>query len=121
MNFSAPNIVYALQKYDFIVLFPVNPSTLAKYRQAFKPSRAKDDPTDAEYALELLLHHRDVLKPLQPQSAQMRTLLYLVEQRRRIVGDKTRFTNACVMRSSNTIRKHSTGLQIATPSCSVTS
>ena len=25
-------IVYALQKYDFIVLFPVNPSVLAKYR-----------------------------------------------------------------------------------------
>jgi transposase len=93
LELSKGPIVYALQKYDFIVLFPVNPSTLAKYRQAFKPSRAKDDPTDAEYALELLLHHRDVIKPLQPQSAQMRTLLYLVEQRRRIVGDKTRFTN----------------------------
>ena len=35
-------IVYALQKYDFFVLFPINPSTLAKYREAFKPSRAKD-------------------------------------------------------------------------------
>ncbi len=32
-------IVYALQKYDFLVLFPINPSMLAKYRQAFKPSR----------------------------------------------------------------------------------
>lgn len=41
-------IVYALQKYDFIVLFAVDPSLLAKYRVAFKPSRAKDDPTDAE-------------------------------------------------------------------------
>ena len=30
-------IVYALQKYDFIVLFPVNPVTLARYRQAFTP------------------------------------------------------------------------------------
>jgi len=44
-------IVYALQKYDFLVLFPINPSTLAKYREAFTPSRAKDDPTDAELAL----------------------------------------------------------------------
>ena len=35
-------IVYALQKYDFFVLFPINPSMLAKYRQAFTPSRAKD-------------------------------------------------------------------------------
>jgi hypothetical protein len=44
-------IVYALQKYDFIVLFPINPVTLARYRQAFKPSGAKDDPTDAELPL----------------------------------------------------------------------
>ena len=43
-------VVYALQKYDFIVLFPINPSLLAKYREAFKPSRVKDDPTDAQLA-----------------------------------------------------------------------
>ena len=41
-------VVYALQKYDFLVLFPINPVMLAKYRQAFVPSQAKDDPTDAE-------------------------------------------------------------------------
>ena len=86
-------IVYALQKYDFIVLFPINPATLAKYREAFKPSRAKDDPTDAELALDLLLTHRNKLSPLRPQSVEMRTLLYLVEQRRQLVNDKTRFTN----------------------------
>ena len=38
-------IVSALQKYDFIDIFPVNPASLAKYREAFQPSRAKDDPT----------------------------------------------------------------------------
>ncbi len=86
-------LVYALQKYDFFVLFPINPATLAKYREAFKPSRAKDDPTDAEHALELLMHHRDRLTALNPQSVPMRTLLHLVEQRRRVVNDKTRFTN----------------------------
>ena len=86
-------LVYALQKYDFLVLFPINPATLAKYREAFKPSRAKDDPTDAELALELLMHHRDRLTALNPQSVPMRTLLHLVEQRRRVVDDKTRFTN----------------------------
>ena len=41
-------IVSALRKYDFLVLFPVNPLTLARYREAFTPSHAKDDPTDAE-------------------------------------------------------------------------
>lgn len=86
-------LVHALQRYPFLVLFPVNPATLAKYREAFVPSRAKDDPTDAQIALELLLRHRDKLQALQPQSVAMRALTTLVEQRRLLVGDKTRFTN----------------------------
>jgi transposase len=86
-------IVSALRKYEFLVLFPVNPLTLARYREAFIPSGAKDDPTDAELQLELLLKHRDKLQPLQPQSPQMRALAQLVESRRRLVGDKVRITN----------------------------
>ncbi|MGB8882355.1 MAG: transposase, partial [Azonexus sp.] len=77
-------IVYALQKYDFIVLFPINPLTLAKYRQAFKPSRAKDDPTDAELALDLLLRHPERFAPIQPQSVAMRSLISLTEHRREL-------------------------------------
>src|ERR687887_675126 len=86
-------LVSALRKYDFLVLFPINPLTLARYREAFTPSRAKDDPTDAELQLELLLTHRDKLHPLQPQSPTMRALAQLVEHRRRVVGDKVRNTN----------------------------
>jgi transposase len=86
-------LVYALRKYDFLVLFPINPGTLAKYREAFTPSHAKDDPTDAELPLELLVKHRDTLPPLHPQSSAMRALAQLVEHRRRVVGDKVRLTN----------------------------
>jgi transposase len=86
-------IVSALRKYDFLVLFPINPLTLARYREAFTPSRAKDDPTDAALQLELLLTHRDKLHPLTPQSPTMRALAQLVEHRRRVVGDKVRITN----------------------------
>ena len=86
-------LVSALRKYDFLVLFPLNPLTLARYREAFTPSRAKDDPTDAALQLELLLTHRDKLQPLQPQSPAMRALAQLVEHRRRVVGDKVRITN----------------------------
>jgi transposase len=86
-------LVYALRQYDFLVLFPINPGTLAKYREAFTPSRAKDDPTDAELQLALLLKHRDKLQPLTPQSPAMRALAQLVEHRRRVVGDKVRITN----------------------------
>jgi transposase len=86
-------IVSALQTYDFLVLFPVNPLTVAKYREALTPSRAKDDPTDAELQGELLLKHRDQLTPLVPQSPEMRALAQLVEPRRRLVGDTVRLTH----------------------------
>jgi len=86
-------LVYALQRYPFLVLFPVNPTTLAKYRETFCVSGAKDDPTDAEFALELLLTHPERLTRLHPQSAPMRVLQQLVEQRRALVDDVRRTTN----------------------------
>jgi transposase len=86
-------LVFALRKYDFLVLFPINPLTLARYREAFTPSRAKDDPTDAQLQLEVLLTHREKLSPLNPQSPTMRALEQLVAHRRRVVGDKVRMTN----------------------------
>ncbi|MCI0628562.1 MAG: IS110 family transposase [Acidobacteria bacterium] len=72
LELSNGPVVYALQKYAYLKLFPVNPATLAKYCQAFTPSQTKDDPTDAELQLELLTQYRDKLKPLRPQGASMR-------------------------------------------------
>ena len=86
-------LVSALQRYAFLVLFPVNPSTLANYRSTFCVSGAKDDPTDAELALELLLRHPEKLCALRAQSAAMRKLEKLVEQRRTLVDDVRRVTN----------------------------
>src|SRR5262245_34754178 len=86
-------LVFALRKYDFLVLLPINPLTLARYREAFTPSRAKDDPSDAALQLALLLTHRDKLQPLTPQSPTMRALEQLVAHRRRVVGDTVRITN----------------------------
>ena len=93
LELSKGPIVSALQKYDFIDIFPINPSTLAKYREAFQPSKAKDDPTDAQLAVDMLLRHRSHFKLLKPQSAEMRALATLVEQRRRLVGERIRITN----------------------------
>src|SRR6266852_5002065 len=75
-------IVSALRTYDFLVLFPVNPLTVAKYREAFTPSRAKDDPTDAALQVALLLTHRDQVPPRKPQSPARRALAPLVAHRR---------------------------------------
>lgn len=86
-------LIYALLKYDFLVLYPINPKTLAKFREAFTPSRAKNDPTDAEYLVELLIHHRERLRAWLPDDERTRTLQLLVEHRRRLVGDQTRISN----------------------------
>ena len=86
-------IVSALLEHDFFVIFPVNPTMLAKYRSAFVPSGAKDDPTDAALALDLLLRHREKLSPLKRESEDMRALRRLVQARRDLVQDRVRVTN----------------------------
>lgn len=86
-------IVSALLEQDIFELYPVNPQSLARYRQAWSPSGAKDDPTDAQLALDVLLKHPDKLRPLRLQSPPMRALCRLVEDRRRLVADRVRVTN----------------------------
>lgn len=95
-------VVYALQKYPFVTVFPVHALSLARYRQAFSPSGAKDDPQDAELALELMLRYPDKIKPIEPSNPQIRLLQQLVEQRRQLVEDKRRFVNRLI----NTLKQY---------------
>lgn len=84
------SVVNLLLPYAHLVLFPVPASMSASYRKTFVPSGAKDDPSDAAWILDLLLRHRDRLRRLQPDDANTRLLLMLVEDRRQLVDDKTR-------------------------------
>lgn len=93
LELSQGPIVSALLEHDIFVIFPVNPSTLAKYRKAFAPSGAKDDPTDAALALELLRRHPEKLPVLRRESPNMRALRRFVEARRDLVQDRVRITN----------------------------
>ena len=89
-------IVYALQKYSFVTVFPIHGLTLARYRQAMFPSGAKDDPSDAELALDMMLHYPKKVKPLKPSSDETRMLNHLVEQRRTLIDDKRRQANRLI-------------------------
>jgi len=82
-------LVYMLTKYPHLVLFPVHPTTAARYRETFAPSGAKSDPSDTASLLDLLLRHRERLTPLQPDTVETRLLHFLVEQRRQTVDEKT--------------------------------
>jgi transposase len=86
-------LIAALMKYEFLVLYPINPTTLARYREAFSPSRAKDDPSDAKYLCELVRCHRDRLKPLKEEDETTRKIRYLVEHRRTLVNERSRISN----------------------------
>ena len=102
VELSKGPIIYALQKYDVFIIFPINPSTLATYRSAINPSGAKDDPTDAQFALDLMLRYPTKFKQLRPQSVEIRKLMFLVEQRRKFIDDKRRFANRLI----NTLKQY---------------
>lgn len=87
------SLISALVADEFITLYPVNPATSARYRQAFKTSRAKSDPTDAQVCLELLRHHRAKLTPLLRDDAPTRHLDRLLQARRGAVDLRTLLTN----------------------------
>jgi transposase len=90
---SRGSLLFMLLKYEHLVLFPVNPSTLVNYRKGFRPSGAKSDPSDATLLVDLLVRHRERLRQLRPDSEQTRTLQFLVEGRRKFVHEKVRYGN----------------------------
>lgn len=91
-------LIYALMNYDCLVLYPVNPKALAKYREAFYVSGAKDDPTDADLLRELVTLHRDKLRAWLPDDELTRTITLLAEYRRQLVDDQTALTNRLASR-----------------------
>jgi hypothetical protein len=86
-------LVFTLTKYEHLVIFPVHPTVLVNYRKSFRPSGAKDDPSDAQLILDILVLHRDKLRRLNPDTPETRTLQFMVEERRKLVHEKTRYSN----------------------------
>jgi transposase len=82
-------LIHALLAYDFLVVFPIHPTTVAKFREAFKFSGAKSDPLDTDQILEILTKHLELLKALKPDTEPTRLLGRLVEDRRKTVALRT--------------------------------
>jgi transposase len=86
-------VVYALLERPWITIYPIHPATSTRHRTMFRPSGAADDLPDALVLLSLLEHHRDRLRPLQPDDEATRTLARLVEARRKAVDRRTLLSN----------------------------
>jgi len=86
-------VIHALLQYPWLIVYPVNPVTSARYRKAFRPSGAKDDLPDADVLLDLVRHHADKLRALEAQDPLTLQLAGLVEARRKIVDRRTAVLN----------------------------
>jgi transposase len=82
-----------LSKYPELVIFPVHPGTVSKLREAWRPSKAKDDPGDAGLLLQILMQDRDKLRRLEADTVETRKLQRLVQDRRNLVDQMTAYLN----------------------------
>jgi transposase len=78
-------LIYQLMEHDFFVLHPVNPKSLARFREAFRPSGAKGDASDADLLAELVRLHRHRLKAWTPDDSHTRKLAAYCIKRRQAV------------------------------------
>src|SRR5438128_3162498 len=86
-------LVFLLSKYEQLHIFPVPPAMTANLRKAFYSSGAKNDPSDADLLLDLLQRHREKLRRLSPDTEATRRIQNLVEERRKLVDEKTAQSN----------------------------
>jgi transposase len=86
-------LVFMLSKYEQLHIFPVPPAMTSNLRKAFYSSGAKDDPKDADLLLDLLQRHRARLRRLSPDTQETRCIQNLVEERRKLVDEKTAQSN----------------------------
>lgn len=87
-------LVHALLGFEFLVVFPIHPTTVARFREAFRFSGVKSDPLDTAQILEILTKHLELLKPLRPDTEETRLLARLSEDRRKAVNLRTSHVQA---------------------------
>jgi transposase len=77
-------LVYALMFRKNVLLYPVNPKQLARYRESYSGG-GKDDPTDAKYLARMLRERISTLSAWEPDDEKTRLLANLCQQRRKLV------------------------------------
>jgi transposase len=82
-------IIHHLMLHQDVILYPIDPKQVARYRESFKSSRAKDDGGDSFYLARLLQERLSELNPMKPDDPLTRRIALLCETRRSLVNDKT--------------------------------
>lgn len=89
-------LVNILREFDFIDIYPINPVSSKRFREAFYPSLKKDDPLDADLILELLMKHKDRLRELTLGEDVVVKIERISSNRRNMVQIKTRILQALI-------------------------
>lgn len=87
------NLITFFSRFEHLVIYPVNPVTLKKYRESFILSRAKDDKKDALHLAQLIHERHTRLQPWKPADPVAAKLAILSEKRRQLVDLRTSMTN----------------------------
>ncbi len=82
-------LIHALMFRENVLLFPINPKQLFRYRESY-PGGGKDDPTDAKYLARMLRERITTLTAWQPDDENTRLLAHLSQQRRKMVDGQTK-------------------------------
>ena len=82
-------LVYALMFREDVLLYPINPKQLARYRESY-PGGGKNDPTDAMYLARMLRERITTLTAWEPDDENTRLIANLSQQRRKIVDGQTK-------------------------------
>ena len=90
---STGPLINALSEYPQVRIFPLNPLALANYRKAFAPGGGKNDPVDAKLIMQFVVHYREQLRQLKPNSSQTRELAALTHDRRTFVQQRVELSN----------------------------
>lgn len=86
-------LAYQLMEYGFFTIYFVHPTTVAKVREAWTPSGAKDDPGDAELIMSIVCDSNHKLRAWKPDTPETRRLMLLCSHRRKLVDLRVKLTN----------------------------
>jgi transposase len=83
---------------DFLIqrvfnVIPTHPLSISKYRESRIPSKAKSDPMDARLIADYIREHHKSLRAINLPDDAIRELSILLEDRDKLVEQKTRFSN----------------------------
>lgn len=87
-------LAHLLMEYGFFTIYFVHPGTVAGIRDAWRPSGAKDDPTDAEIIMQIVRDSNHELRAWRPDTPETRRLMLLCAHRRKLVDLRVKLTNA---------------------------